>query len=209
MSMNSLRRQTGMTLIESLIAIVVMALGILGIVGIQMRTLVETQTSNSRAQAIRLIDNLSERVRLNPSASTASVNANYITAFGDTPASTSCSTGCTAANLAAYDRGAWKRLVQSTLPLGDAAVFFAADETDTGNRRQLGVMVSWRENEKVRATDSAADTAAYKQPFTVTGASNVSCPANRICHLQYIPLANRCLPYLLSGSADPNFFCPQ
>lgn len=209
MSMNSLRRQTGMTLIESLIAIVVMALGILGIVGIQMRTLVETQTSNSRAQAIRLIDNLSERVRLNPSASTASVNANYITAFGDTPASTSCSTGCTAANLAAYDRGAWKRLVQSTLPLGDAAVFFAADEIDTGNRRQLGVMVSWRENEKVRATDSAADTAAYKQPFTVTGASNVSCPANRICHLQYIPLANRCLPYLLSGSADPNFFCPQ
>ncbi|WP_353365857.1 type IV pilus modification protein PilV [Acidovorax sp. FG27] len=209
MLIRTARGQAGMTLIESLIAIVVMALGILGIVGIQMRTLVETQTSNSRAQAIRLIDNLSERVRLNPSASTASVNANYITAFGDTPASTSCATGCTAANLAAYDRGAWKRLVQSTLPLGDAAVFFAADETDTGNRRQLGVMVSWRENEKVRATDSAADTAAYKQPFTVTGASNVSCPANRICHLQYIPLANRCLPYLLSGSADPNFFCPQ
>ena len=62
------RRQRGITLIESLVAIVVAALGILGIVGVQMRTLADTSTSLRRAQAIRLIEDLGERMRTNPSA---------------------------------------------------------------------------------------------------------------------------------------------
>ena len=40
-----LHRQHGITLIESLVAIVVAALGILGILGVQMRTLTDTQTT--------------------------------------------------------------------------------------------------------------------------------------------------------------------
>ena len=60
--------QRGITLIESLVAIVVMALGILGILGIQMRTLSDTQNGVRRAQAIRLIENLSERKKVNPNS---------------------------------------------------------------------------------------------------------------------------------------------
>ena len=55
--------QKGITLLESLVAIVVMALGLLGVVGIQMRTLADTQTGVRRAQAVKLIEDLSERVR--------------------------------------------------------------------------------------------------------------------------------------------------
>ena len=44
--------QRGVSLIESLVAIVVTALGILGILGVQMRTLADTQTGVRRAQAI-------------------------------------------------------------------------------------------------------------------------------------------------------------
>ena len=62
------RIQRGVTLIESLVAIVVMALGILGILGVQMRTLTDTQTSVRRAQAIRLIEDMGERMKANPSA---------------------------------------------------------------------------------------------------------------------------------------------
>ena len=61
-------RQRGFSLIESLVAVVVMALGILGILGVQMRTLADTQTGVRRAQAIRLIEDLSERIKLNPNA---------------------------------------------------------------------------------------------------------------------------------------------
>ena len=46
------QRQRGITLIESLVAIVIMALGILGILGVQMRTLADTQTGVRRAQAV-------------------------------------------------------------------------------------------------------------------------------------------------------------
>ena len=60
--------QQGITLLESLIAIIVIALGVLGILGIQMRTLNNTQNSLYRTQAIRLIDDLSERIAANPNA---------------------------------------------------------------------------------------------------------------------------------------------
>ena len=61
------RNQRGLTMIESLVAIVVAALGILGILGTQMRTLTDTQTTVRRAQAIRLIEDLGERMKVNPS----------------------------------------------------------------------------------------------------------------------------------------------
>ena len=61
-------RQRGITLIESLVAIVVASLGILGILGVQMRTLTDTQTSVRRAQAMRLIEDLSERMKVHPNA---------------------------------------------------------------------------------------------------------------------------------------------
>lgn len=60
--------QQGITLLESLIAIIVIALGVLGILGMQMRTLNNTQNSLYRTQAIRLIDDLSERIAANPNA---------------------------------------------------------------------------------------------------------------------------------------------
>src|SRR5574344_2836239 len=62
------RRQRGITLIESLVALVISVLGIIGILGMQMRTLVDSQTATRRAQAVRLIEDLSERMRVHPNA---------------------------------------------------------------------------------------------------------------------------------------------
>ena len=60
------KHQRGITLIESMVALVIAALGILGILGVQMRTLSDTSTTVRRAQAIRLIEDLGERMRANP-----------------------------------------------------------------------------------------------------------------------------------------------
>ena len=60
--------QRGFSLLESMIAIIVMVLGVLGILGLQMRTLTDTQSSVRRAQAIRLIGDLGERLQSNPDA---------------------------------------------------------------------------------------------------------------------------------------------
>lgn len=193
--------QRGVSLIESLVAIVVMSLGILGILGVQMRTLADTQTSVRRAQAIRLIEDLSERMKVNPSA--LGSMASYTTAWNNTPTSPAdCkTTACNSGQLAVYDLVQWKQSVKNTLPSADANVFVVADETDAANRRQLGVMISWRENER----ESTAD---YTNPLATatTGGANVSCPAGSTCHLQYVQLNARCAPYTLD--ATPQFFCP-
>lgn len=207
-----LPRQRGITLIESLVAIVIAALGILGIVGVQMRTLSDTQTTVRRAQAIRLIEDLSERLKVSPNAM-ANLNS-YVSDFTNTPSSGDCSTqACNQSELAAHDLYLWKESVSSHLPLGKASIFLADGETVDTNRRQLGVMIAWRENE--RDTDSS-----YKDNIDATQVrdadgklstgSNQSeeaqtCPAGSTCHLQYISVAARCAPYFGGGTIQ--FFC--
>lgn len=195
--------QHGISLLESLIAIVVMSLGILGILGMQMRTLNNTQTSLFRAQAIHLIEDLSERMMANPNAF---LNTNdYLTSWQNTPTpSSNClSTACTSDALAKFDLAQWKSQVRSRLPNGNATVFLAPDETQDSNRRQLGVMISWRENE-----NAAAEDTSFRTPIdaSVGGGDNNQCPADQTCHLQYIPLVARCAPYFAGGSAQT--FCP-
>lgn len=204
-----IRRQNGITLLESMVAIVVMALGILGILGVQLRTLADTQTGVRRAQAIRLIEDLSERIKVNPNG-LASLNS-YVTAWGAVGGTIpSCTAGCTSTDLAVHDIDFWKKNVATTMPSGDANIFLVADETVAANRRQLGVMISWRANERTREGETTADTNAYKAVFATanTGTAGVSCPAGRICHLQYIQLNSRCSPYTLGGAANPQVFCP-
>lgn len=200
----------GFALIEAMVSIVVVAIGILGILGVQMRTLADTQTGVRRAQAIRLVEDLSERAKVNPNAlqNIGSYTTGWLAGGASVATPPDCKTSaCNAATLAQSDLLSWKQLVLQTLPLADANVFQVSDETATGNKRQLGVMISWRENEK--ATGTSAENTDYKAIFTPdsTGAAaDVACPADRICHLQYIQLTSRCGRYAAGGATQ--FFCP-
>jgi len=198
----TLRRQRGISLLESLIALVVAALGILGIVGVQLRTLTDTQTTVRREQAIRLIEDLSERMKVNPNAMTNM--STYVSGWNTpSPAGKDCSSAaCTSSELAAYDLAQWKAFIRSNLPLGDANLFIAASDTEAANRRQLGVMIRWRENERKGADSnylSAINAAA-------DSGGSVSCGEGYTCHLQYIPISARCAPY--KGTEPYRYFCP-
>lgn len=220
----SIGRQRGISLIESLVAIVVMALGVLGILGVQLRTLADTQTSVRRAQAVRLIEDLSERMKVNPNA-LSNINA-YTSGFSDEPTPDSCSGACNASELAAYDLAVWKQSVKNALPLGQASIFLAPGETQDANRRQLGVIISWRENERAIPNEDEDDKPDYKKSIDATRVHSVdddgkvtfsdgvdpetdnACPADRTCHLQYIPVSARCAPYN-SGIGTQAFYCSQ
>lgn len=196
--------ESGFALIEAMVAIVVMSLGIFGILGVQMRTLSDTQTGVRRAQAIRLIEDLSERMKVNPNA--VGNIGSYVVGWGTPATPPNCETAtCNAQNFALSDIRRWKKLVQDSLPAADASVFEVADETIVNNHRQLGVMIRWRENE--RADGTAAENTAYKGIFAPdpTGTAT-ACAAGYSCHLQYIQLTSRCAPYLMS--ATPAFYCP-
>lgn len=205
--------QRGVSLIESLVAIVVMSLGILGILGIQMRTLTDTSTTLRRAQAIRLIEDLGERTKINPNG-LANIDA-YVTTFAATPTITSCASGCTNTQLAAYDLAVWKKAVRDNLPLGQARIFIppaenAASGTPAGQRRQLGVMIAWRENERDTSATYKDDINATKvraADGSLSSGADFECPDKFTCHLQYIPVAARCAPYAPGGNTTL-YYCP-
>ena len=150
----SRRRQRGITLIESLIALMVAVLGVLGILGVQMRTLTDTQAGVRRAQAIRLTEDLAERLQNNPDA------LGNLAAYTGVPTSSNdCkSTACAPADLATYDIKQWRTFVAEALPGGQATVFIPK-----GGLRQLGVLIGWRENRfsQTGQAFSAADLTAF------------------------------------------------
>ncbi len=205
------RLQHGISLIESLVAIVVMALGILGILGVQLRTLADTQTGVRRAQAIRLIEDLSERMQVSPN-SLGDMDAYLLGWKSQLSISTKCETStCNNTDLANYNVAVWINNVKETLPLGDATIFLSSGETNIKNRRQLGVMISWRENEK-KKSDGSTDTAymgIFKTADT-SGSNGVTCPEGSICHLQYIQPMARCSPrdIEITGTEYKQIYCP-
>jgi type IV pilus assembly protein PilV len=173
-------RQRGISLMESLIALVVLALGIMGLAGVQTRVLAESRTANYRAIAIGLIDDLNNRLLLNRNAALSSPTP-YALNWG-TPAAppTDCTASqCSGIDLAKFDLDQWHALVAASLPGGSAAVFLSPTDA-----RQIGIAIAWNTNEG-KAADT--DTTKYTSPFAVTAAANgVACPANSICHFAYV-----------------------
>ncbi len=182
-------RQRGITLLESLVSILILAVGVLGLLGVQLRTLAETQTGVKRAQAIRAIEDLGERAKSNPGgfAQLANYVADWDDMTGAEPAQDCKSAACTPSQLARRDLWEWKNNVAQNLSLGQAMVFLSSDE-DANNRRQLGVMVGWRANERRREGISDDGHKSYTAPFAMpaTGAASATCPDGLICHLAYV-----------------------
>lgn len=206
------QRQRGITLIESLVALVVAALGVLGIVGIQMRTLIDTSSSVRRAQAVRLIEDLSERMRANPNAL---MNIDdFVGDYASMPAknatpSPNCATNaCNSVSQAQYDLFVWQQSVLQNLPGSKASVFTAPGESTAGNQRQLGVIIAWRENERAGLSDEDKEllsTTTEDRDGAGTDDTKNACPEGYTCHLQYIPLPARCAPY--NNGAGYSYHC--
>jgi len=197
--------QRGMALIEALVALVILALGMLGLAAVQARMLVETRTTHSRATAIGLIGELSEHVHLNAKGARP-VGAPAVSPYADgtgeaTPtfpdalqasANLDCPSqpmpGCSPADQAAYDVAMWRKKVAAALMNGRASIW------QTGPR-QLQVVVAWQANENTQAVlsdgaapDSARQVAAPMQ-ITAAAAANV-CGASEstLCHIGFIDI---------------------
>ncbi|MDD2546273.1 MAG: type IV pilus modification protein PilV [Burkholderiaceae bacterium] len=190
------RRQHGISLLESLTAMVVMAVGVLGMLGVQLRSLADTQSGVRHAQAIQLIEDLGERILSHPNA--LGDPGAYLMDWNTAPAApkdcrmggNTASSWCTAQELAAFDGHRWLQAVRAQLPQGDATVFLPGPGAG-----QLGVMLAWRENERPGLALPMASTMG-----------TVRCPEQRRCHLHYIRLTQRCLPDTAEANA---LHCPR
>jgi len=110
-------RQNGFTLLEVLIALLVLSIGLLGLAALQTVGLRSNQMATMRTQSVQMAYDMSDRMRANP----AGVDAQdyVLAATGVVPTiSRDCAVNeCTPAQMAAYDLGTWlDRII--TLPGG-------------------------------------------------------------------------------------------
>ena len=112
------RKARGFSLVEVLIALVVMSVGMLGIAGLYVHSMQAGRTSMFRHHAVTLAGDVADRIRANPRAGAvyalAGANNNCIAAGID----------CSAAEMAANDIFLWDLQAAQTLPNGDVAVVF-------------------------------------------------------------------------------------
>lgn len=97
--------QHGFTLTEILIASLVLAIGMLGLAGLQLTSLRSNQSANYRTAATFLAYDMADRIRANPNEATK-----YVVDLGDGPVSgTNCEgNSCNTTAMANFDITSWK-----------------------------------------------------------------------------------------------------
>jgi type IV pilus assembly protein PilV len=189
----ALEDQSGVAMIEALVALLLLAFGVLGLARLQVSALTESRNTNARAIAVQMAADLSERMQSNSAIRRDNPTPNpYETVWGiPAAAGTNClMSTCTGAELAAFDVRAWKLSLQALLPNGDAQIF--RSNTDTN---QFGVLMRWTEfDAKNEALAQGAESLQYTQANAVTDATGTAgtgmdaffCPPDFTCHLVYI-----------------------
>jgi type IV pilus assembly protein PilV len=119
-------RQRGVSLIEVLVALLVVSLGVLAVTGLQATAARYGKTSEFRAMATLLASDLADRMRANkPAVDAGSYTlTSDFAPIDDVPEIPTCAiaTACTEAELAAIDIAEWKRALFSGLPSPDGYV---------------------------------------------------------------------------------------
>lgn len=134
-------RQRGATLIEVLIAIVVLSIGLLGLAGLQVTSVQSNHSAYYRSQATLLAYDLADRMRANR---TAALTSAYEFTFP-----TSSSSNAVTGSQAAKDKAEWLNNLALTLPDG------------TGQVAKSGTLViisvRWNDNRgRIKASDDAS-----------------------------------------------------
>lgn len=115
---NARKTVGGFTLIEVLIALIIMSVGMLGIAGLYVHSMQAGRTSVLRHNAVTLAGDIADRIRANPTAGAAyalaGANNNCVAAGVD----------CTIGEMAAHDIFLWDQQAAATLPNGQVNVVF-------------------------------------------------------------------------------------
>ena len=151
------RDQSGFTLLEILVAMVVLSIGLLGLAGLQAVSLNNNQIAYFRAIASQQAYDMADRIRANRTGIAA---GNYNNLNNTTPVDPNCvANNCTAANMAISDHSQWNANNGRLLPAGVGTVTcfegLAAGCTTNGPNWTFDITVSWTEkNAAANATQN-------------------------------------------------------
>jgi type IV pilus assembly protein PilV len=139
-----MNKNSGFTLIEVLVAILILALGLLGLAALQVTSLKNNQSAYTRSQATQLAYDMADRIRAN-----VTVPSNYIyttTTVVTAPVGCATTVGCTAANMATNDLYEWRSNILSGLPSGLGTI--------SSTNGIYSIIITWDDN-RSNAIDSS------------------------------------------------------
>lgn len=116
---SSRRPMAGFSLVEVLVALLVISIGMLGLAALYVETLRLNRTAIFRTQAVTLASDMAERIR---------ANAAGVAGYAGAGADSGCNEGaaaaveCTADQMAAQDVFDWQQSAQALLPGGTAVI---------------------------------------------------------------------------------------
>lgn len=187
--LNTQCRQRGFSMIEVLITLVIILIGVLGMAGVQMLAINNTQTARSHSLAAIQASSLAASMQVNKAywltaPLTTDLSATMGAAWtgatiggsanGTLNSSTQdCATStCTGAQLATYDLKNWALTLATVLPQGKGNVVCTGSNTLTPNICQI--TVTWVEktvalhNDATAASGSMAAGTLQNQTYTTT-----------------------------------------
>jgi len=190
------RTQQGVSLIEVLVSMLVLALGMVGLAALQARTVSYQLGSGQRAQLSGLLADYAERVRSNLNQAPGVVAASeylYTASWKDqadavAAASVNCAASgvtCTGLDLARFDMAQWRSDVRRGLPRGSVRV--------TGDAR-TGLQVSFMWTDKDRTQDG---TNGRTLVASATCQANETGTARQSCCPIAVPDGTRCANFVV------------
>lgn len=147
----------GFTLIEVLVALLILSIGLLGIAGLQTRGQLNNYAAHIRTESTILAYEIMDKMRLNRLFAVNSITSGgtgYIVGAKPTDTDPDCdgANSCTAAQLRTYDLIEWYNHISATLPNGNAIIQWNLDNNTATN--DYTITISWTLKDDETMTDA-------------------------------------------------------
>lgn len=144
MQLRKQRRLTaGFSMIEVLVTLLILAIGIMGLIGMQVLSAKNVNNSQMRTVANNFAYDIVDRMRANPAGVSA---GNYNAITGSETSTTTCTSTCTVAQIATLDAVQWNANIKRSFANGGLGT--DANGTVTRNGNVHIVTLTWKEQNK-------------------------------------------------------------
>jgi type IV pilus assembly protein PilV len=138
-------RMRGVSIVEVLVALVIISVGMLGIAGLYLSSLQASRSANLRLQAVNLATDMADHIRANKRGM-----ANYKATASDKGTSHDCTKAvCNPKDLAENDIYLWKLAISAALPANANGTLTYTDVAVVDPKRPppdyCEILVTWRE----------------------------------------------------------------